>query len=67
MGPQVSDADYRKWVARFDRMLKAPGFDKVRSEYGLYPFAMTGNEFSEYIRKTVDNYGRQVKELGLVR
>lgn len=67
MGPQVSDADYRKWVARFDQMLKAPGFDNLRSEYGLHPFAMTGSEFSEYVKKTVDNYGRQARELGLVR
>jgi putative tricarboxylic transport membrane protein len=67
MGPQVPEADYRKWVARFDRMLHAPGFDALRASYGLYPFAMTGKEFTEYIKKTVDNYGKQAKELGLVR
>ena len=67
MGPQVSDADYRKWVARFDRMMKDKGFDGLRAAHGLYPFAMTGGEFTEYIKKTVDSYGKQAKELGLVR
>lgn len=67
MGAKVSDADYRKWTGRLDRMLKVPGFDALRSAHGLYPFAMTGAEFTEYIKKTVDNYGRQARELGLVR
>jgi len=28
---------------------------------------MTGAPLTDYIKKTVDKYGRQVKELGLVR
>lgn len=67
MGPKVSDADYRKWVAKFDRALATQAFNDVRAGYGLYPFAMTGAELTDYIRQTVDNYGRQVKELGLIR
>ena len=67
MGPQVSDADYRKWVSAFDRMMAAPSFDRMRADFGLYPFAMTGTLLTDYIKKTVDRYGRQVKELGLVR
>ena len=67
MGPQVSDADYRKWVAAFDHMMAAPSFDQMRAGFGLYPFAMTGAPLTDYIKKTVDKYGRQVKELGLVR
>ena len=67
MGPQVSDADYRKWVAAFDRMMKAPSFDQSRSALGFYPFSMTGASLTDYVRKTVDNYGKQSRELGLVR
>ncbi|SNS13938.1 putative tricarboxylic transport membrane protein [Noviherbaspirillum humi] len=67
MGPQVSDADYRRWVQAFDRMLAQPAFDRMRADYGLYPFALTGDALTAYIRKTVDGYGRQAKELGLVR
>lgn len=67
MGPQVSDANYRKWVARFERAMAAPEFDRLRLAHGLYPFAMTGDALTGYVEKTVDNYGKQAKELGLVR
>jgi putative tricarboxylic transport membrane protein len=67
MGAKVSDADYRRWVAAFDHMMASKSFDQMRSAYGLYPFAMTGATLTEYIRKTADNYGREVRELGLVR
>ena len=67
MGPQVSDADYRKWVAAFDHVMKTPTFDQLRAANGLYPFAMTGAQLTEYVQKTVDGYGKQAKELGLVR
>ena len=67
MGPQVKDADYRKWVAAFDRMMATPAFDQMRIAHGLYPFSMTGEALTDFINKTVDNYGKQAKELGLVR
>ncbi|NMM35940.1 MAG: tripartite tricarboxylate transporter substrate binding protein [Glaciimonas sp.] len=67
MGPQVSNANYRKWVARFERAMAAPEFDKLRAAHGLYPFAMSGDLLTEYVKKTVDNYGKQAGELGLVR
>ncbi|WP_019142411.1 Bug family tripartite tricarboxylate transporter substrate binding protein [Noviherbaspirillum massiliense] len=67
MGPQVGEADYRKWVKTFDRMMAKPEFDRMRAAHGLYPFAMTGAALTDYIKKTVDNYGKQAKEFGLVR
>lgn len=67
MGPQVADADYRKWVAAFDRVLASPGFAQQRAAHGLYPFAMTGDALTNYVKKTVENYGRQVQEMGLMR
>lgn len=67
MGSQTSDADYRKWVAHFERAMAAPDFDRLRTEHGLYPFAMTGDALTAYINKTVDSYGKQAKELGLIR
>jgi len=66
VGPKVSDADYRRWVATFDRMMAQPSFAQLRAEHGLHPFALTGDELTEYIKKTVDHYGKQAKELGLV-
>jgi putative tricarboxylic transport membrane protein len=67
MGPRVPDADYRRWVGAFDRMMADKSFDQLRAAHGLYPFAMTGALLTEYVRKTEENYRRQVAELGLIR
>jgi putative tricarboxylic transport membrane protein len=67
MGPNVPDADYRKWVAAFDKMMAAPAFEALRSSHGLYPFSLTGDALTDYVNKTVEEYGRQAKELGLMR
>ncbi|MFA9219411.1 MAG: Bug family tripartite tricarboxylate transporter substrate binding protein [Sphingomonadaceae bacterium] len=67
MGPQVADADYRHWVKVFDRVLATPQFAQMRAASGLYPFALTGQALSAYVRKAVDDYGKRAAELGLVR
>ncbi|TFW09279.1 tripartite tricarboxylate transporter substrate binding protein [Oxalobacteraceae bacterium OM1] len=67
MGPKVPDEDYRRWVAAFDKMMATQAFADLRAAHGLYPFALTGDAFTAYVRKTVENYGKQAKELGLVR
>jgi putative tricarboxylic transport membrane protein len=67
MGPDVPDADYRRWVANFDRMLATPAFAQWRAAAGLHPFALTGDAFTDYVRKAVDNYGKQAREFGIVR
>jgi putative tricarboxylic transport membrane protein len=67
MGPQVSAADYLKWVAVFDRMIADKSFEQLRAAHGLYPFSMTGAALTDQVVKTVSSYGAQVRELGLVR
>ncbi|GJI94432.1 C4-dicarboxylate ABC transporter substrate-binding protein [Duganella caerulea] len=67
MGPQVTDADYRHWVASFDRVLASPQFAQMRAESGLFPFGLTGDALAAYVKKAVDDYGRRAAELGLVR
>lgn len=67
VGPNVSNADYRKWVATFDHMMAQPSFAQLRAAHGLHPFALTGDQLTQYIKKTVANYGKQGKELGLIR
>jgi putative tricarboxylic transport membrane protein len=67
VGPNVSNADYRKWVATFDHMMAQPSFAQLRAARGLHPFALTGDQLTAYIKKTVANYGKQGKELGLIR
>jgi putative tricarboxylic transport membrane protein len=67
MGPQVADADYRHWVDAFGRVLASPQFAQMRAASGLYPFGLTGAALSAYVKKAVDDYGKQAAELGLVR
>jgi putative tricarboxylic transport membrane protein len=67
MGPQVPEADYRRWVAAFDHMLATPQFAQLRAAQGLYPFAMTGPALEKYVRQAVDDYGKRAGEFGLVR
>lgn len=67
MGPNVPDKDYRKWVAAFEKMMAQPAFEQLRTAHGLYPFSMTGDALTAYVNNTVDEYGKRVKELGLVR
>jgi putative tricarboxylic transport membrane protein len=67
MGPGVSDADYRRWVAAFDRVQASPGFAKMRSEAGMYPFSLTGDALTRYIKQAVSDYNRQAREFKLVR
>jgi putative tricarboxylic transport membrane protein len=67
MGPGVSDADYKRWVEAFDRMEAAPGFAQMRLEAGLYPFSLTGDALTRYIKQAVADYNRQARQLNLVR
>ncbi len=65
MDPQVADADCRKWVAIFDRMLGASEFAQTRVTYGLYPFSLTGGALTTYVKKTVGGYDKRAGELKL--
>jgi putative tricarboxylic transport membrane protein len=67
MGPGVSDADYRRWVEAFDRIEASPGFARMRLEAGLYPFSLTGDALTRYIKQAVADYNRQAREFNLVR
>ncbi|MFL6674850.1 MAG: tripartite tricarboxylate transporter substrate binding protein [Massilia sp.] len=67
MGPGVPEADYRRWVAAFDQMEAAPGFAALRADAGLYPFSLTGDALTGYIKKAVLDYDRQARQFNLVR
>ncbi|WP_050464522.1 Bug family tripartite tricarboxylate transporter substrate binding protein [Herbaspirillum autotrophicum] len=67
MSPYASDADYKRWVGIFDKMMKSKEFEQQRQISGLFPFAMTGSELTEYIKKTVEHYKKQSQELDLIR
>ncbi|MCS0612299.1 tripartite tricarboxylate transporter substrate-binding protein [Massilia kyonggiensis] len=67
MGPDVSDADYRRWVQAFDRVESAPEFAQMRAQIGLYPLTLTGDALTRYIRQAVGDYKRQARQFNLVR
>lgn len=67
MGPGVSDADYRRWVQTFDKMEATPQFAQLRAEAGLYPFSVTGDALTQYVKKAINDYNRQAKQFNLLR
>jgi putative tricarboxylic transport membrane protein len=67
MGPGVPEADYRRWVQAFERAEAAPGFARMREEAGLYPFSLTGDALTRYVKQAVADYRRRASELRLVR
>jgi putative tricarboxylic transport membrane protein len=67
MGPKVPDADYRRWVKRFEQMEKEPEFAQLRAAHGLYPFSLTGDALTEHVKKAVIQYNLQAREFNLVR
>ena len=66
LGPKVSDADYKSWVATFDKMLASPEFAKLREAQGLFPFDMTGARLDAYVKERVKHYAELAKEFGMV-
>jgi len=67
MGPDVREADYRRWVAAFAHMENRPEFAQLREQAGLYPFALTGDALTRYIKQSVANYHRQAQQFKLLR
>jgi len=65
MGPKVGDADYKAWADAFGKMMATPAFEKLRTERGLFPFAMTGAEFDTYVKRQTRQYERIVEQFGL--
>ena len=65
LGPQVSDADFKLWSETFAKMMATPAFDKLRSERGLYPFALTGAELDAHVKGQVAAYRKLADEFGL--
>ncbi len=67
MGPQVPDADYRRWVRKFEQLESDPGFAQLQAAHGLYPFSLTGDALTEHVKKAVLQYNLQAREFNLVR
>lgn len=67
MGPDVPEADYRRWVRAFDGMDADPEFARMREQAGLYPLSLTGAALTRYVRQAVAGYHRQARQFRLLR
>ena len=67
MGGQVAEADYRRWVSRFDRMMARPIIRPAARRPRLLSFRPDRGAADRIRTKTEENYRRQAAELGLVR
>lgn len=67
MGPDVREADYRRWVQAFDNMEANPEFAAKRAAAGLYPFSLTGDALTRYIKQSVAGHHRQARQFKLLR
>ncbi|MCY1314427.1 hypothetical protein D9M70_650680 [compost metagenome] len=65
VGPKVSDADYKVWADTFTQLMATPAYDKLRSERGLFPMALTGAPLDAYVKKQVAGYRKLAEEFGL--
>ncbi len=65
VGPKVSDADYKVWADTFTKLMATPAYDKLRSERGLFPMAITGAPLDAYVKKQVAGYRKLAEEFGL--
>jgi putative tricarboxylic transport membrane protein len=67
MGPDVPDADYRRWVDAFARVQATPGFTQLRLAAGLHPFSLTGDALTRWVKEAIIDYKIQAREFNLVR
>lgn len=67
MGPDVSEASYQWWKDNVDAMLKDPKFAELRKQRELLPFAMTGDELTQYVYAETEKLRALSSELGLVQ
>ncbi|MBL0729432.1 tripartite tricarboxylate transporter substrate binding protein [Piscinibacter sp. HJYY11] len=65
VGPKVSDADFRAWSDTFAKMMATPAYDKLRTERGLFPLALTGADADAHVKKQVAAYRKLADEFGL--
>ena len=66
MGPDVSAESYAWWKQNIDTMLADPKFAELRTNRELFPFAMTGDELTEYVHKETERLRQLSAEMNLI-
>ncbi len=64
-GANVSDAAYAWWTKNFDTIMADPEFNRLRREFGMFPYAKTGEQLDAEIKKRMEHYRELVNEFGL--
>jgi putative tricarboxylic transport membrane protein len=64
-GPRVSDESYHWWLNAFDTLMADERFDDLRTEFGMFPYAVTGTELDAVIAERMVVYRNLVEEFGL--
>ena len=62
-----ASADDVRWVAAFAHMETRPDFARMRQEAGLYPFSLTGEALTRYVKQSIADYNRRAVQFKLVR
>jgi putative tricarboxylic transport membrane protein len=65
LGPGVADADYRNWVASFDKAMVAPGFAAMREGMGMYELSLTGPAVGDFAGRKAAEYRLLARQLNL--
>lgn len=66
VGGEVTDESYAWWINTLKRLVRSQEFRQEREKLGLYPFAMFGAEFENYVNKRVGEYQKIAAEIGIV-
>ena len=65
MAASAPDAAVRAWTAALREALAAPGYAALCAQYGLYPFALTGDTLEDFVQRSLDDYRQLAQNLGL--
>lgn len=65
MAASAPDAAVRAWTTALRDALAAPGYAALCTQYGLYPFALTGAALEDFVQRSLADYRRLVQDLGL--
>ncbi|MBH79879.1 MAG: tricarboxylic transporter [Gammaproteobacteria bacterium] len=64
-GPDVSEQDYAWWVETFETMMRDERFDRVREEFGMFPYAIAGADLHALIAERMAHYRLLAQEFDL--
>ena len=65
-GPDVSDETYQWWIEHFDEMMSDESFQRLRREFGMFPYAETGDALQAVIAERMEAYRQLADQFDLL-